>query len=177
VEPGDVNLYGMSYGDADHVWVVGEFGIVIASADGGRTWQQQHTPVESTLCGVRFLDASKGFAVGIDSTILATTDGGTTWRTVTAPLAQRSFYDIALRGPNGWIVGDSGTVLKTTDDGATWKIEPVSIKLAANWIRALSLSPTGTGLAVGSEGLVFRIDGTKIERLEGRRTNAPEASS
>jgi photosystem II stability/assembly factor-like uncharacterized protein len=177
VEPGDVNLYGMSFGDPDHVWVVGEFGIIMASADGGRTWQQQHTPVESTLCGVRFLDTTRGFAVGIDSTILATTDGGATWRTVTAPLQQRSFYDVALRGPTGWIVGDSGTVLKTTDAGATWAVEPVSIKLAANWIRALSLSPTGAGLAVGSEGLVFRIDGTKLERLEGRRASAPEASS
>jgi photosystem II stability/assembly factor-like uncharacterized protein len=177
VEPGDVNLYGMSFGDADHVWVVGEFGIVMASADGGRTWQQQHTPVESTLCGVRFVDANHGFAVGIDSTILSTTDGGTTWKTITAPLAQRSFYDVALRGPNGWIVGDSGTVLKTTDAGATWAVEPVSIKLAANWIRSLSLSPQGAGLAVGSEGLVFRIDGTKLERLEGRRASSPEASS
>jgi photosystem II stability/assembly factor-like uncharacterized protein len=177
VEPGDVNLYGMSFGDADHAWVVGEFGIVMASTDGGRTWQQQHTPVETTLCGVRFLDATRGFAVGIDSTILATTDGGTTWKTVKAPLSQRSFYDVALQGPNGWIVGDSGTVLKTTDAGASWAVEPVSIKLAANWIRSLSLSPTGAGLAVGSEGLVFRIDGTKLERLEGRRANSPEAAS
>src|SRR4029453_2846196 len=64
VEPGDVNLYGMTFGDADHAWIVGEFGIIMASTDGGRTWQQQHTPVESTLCGVRFLDASRGFAVG-----------------------------------------------------------------------------------------------------------------
>ena len=120
---------------------------------------------------------NRGFAVGIDSTILATTDGGTTWQTVKAPLSQRSFYDVALQGPTGWIVGDAGTILKTTDAGASWAVEPVSIKLAANWIRSLSLSPTGAGLAVGSEGLVFRIDGTKLERLEGRRANAPEAAS
>src|SRR6185369_6688828 len=25
VEPGDVNLYGLSFGDPDHVWIVGEF--------------------------------------------------------------------------------------------------------------------------------------------------------
>ena len=41
VEPGDVNLYGISYGDPDHVWVAGEFGIIMASTDGGLTWQQQ----------------------------------------------------------------------------------------------------------------------------------------
>ena len=168
VEPGDVNLYGMSFGDPDHVWAVGEFGIVIASADGGRTWQQQHTPIESTLFGVRFLDANRGFAVGIDSVILSTTDGGATWKTVQPPVTQRSYYDIAIRGQNGWIVGDAGTVLKTTDGGTTWRVEPLPIQLAANWIRTVSVSPGGAGLAVGSEGLVFRIDGTQLKQLEGR---------
>ncbi|HXJ36281.1 MAG TPA: YCF48-related protein [Candidatus Eisenbacteria bacterium] len=167
VEPGDVNLYGMSFGDADHVWVVGEFGIIVASDDGGRTWHQQHTPIESTLFGIKFTDAKHGFAVGIDSTILATEDGGETWRTVPPPVTQRSYYDIALRGTTGWIVGDSGTVLKTTDGGATWVVEPLPIQLASNWIRTVSIAPTGGGLAVGSEGLVLRIEGAKLERLEG----------
>ncbi len=177
VEPGDVNLYGMSYGDPDHAWVVGEFGVVIASADGGRTWHQQQTPVESTLFGVRFLDANRGFAVGIDSVILATTDGGATWRTVPPPLVGRSYYDIALRGQNGWIVGDSGTVLKTTDGGVTWVAEKLPIQLAANWIRTVSLAPTGSGLAVGSEGLVFRIEGAILRRLEGGKAAGTEATS
>jgi photosystem II stability/assembly factor-like uncharacterized protein len=168
VEPGDVNLYGMSFGDPDHVWVVGEFGTIVASADGGRTWQQQRTPVESTLFGVRFVDARRGFAVGIDSVILATDDGGATWQTVPPPVVGRSYYDIALRGTAGWIVGDSGTVLKTADGGGTWKVEPLPIQLAANWIRAISLAPTGSGVAVGSEGLVLRLDGQKLELLEGK---------
>lgn len=177
VEPGDVNLYGMSYGDPDHVWVAGEFGIIMASADGGLTWQQQHTPIESTLFGIRFQDVRHGFAVGIDSMILATDDGGATWRTIPPPVTGRSFYDIALRGQTGWIVGDAGTVLKTTDGGATWKVEPLPIQLAANWIRTVSVSPAGAGLAVGSEGLVFRIDGTTLKQLEGHGTSTTESKS
>ena len=177
VEPGDVNLYGMSYGDPDHVWVAGEFGIIITSSDGGRTWQQQHTPIESTLFGIRFMDAQHGFAVGIDSIILATDDGGTTWRTVPPPVMGRSYYDIALRGQNGWIVGDAGTILKTTDGGATWKVEPLPIQLAANWIRTVTLAPGGSGLAAGSEGLVFRIQGTTLQRLEGSGAGTTESQS
>jgi photosystem II stability/assembly factor-like uncharacterized protein len=177
VEPGDVNLYGMSFGDPDHVWAVGEFGIIMASSDGGRTWAQQHTPIESTLFGVRFADATHGFAVGIDSIILATDDGGTTWRTVPPPVMQRSYYDIALRGQQGWIVGDAGTVLKTGDGGATWAVEPLPIQLAAHWIRAVSLAPTGAGLAVGSEGLVFRLEGPKLEQLEGGGAGSTETKS
>ena len=177
VEPGDVNLYGMSYGDPDHVWVAGEFGIIMASTDGGLTWQQQHTPIESTLFGIRFLDTRHGFAVGIDSMILVTDDGGANWRTLAPPVTGRSYYDIALRGQNGWIVGDAGTVLKTADGGATWKAEALPIQLAANWIRAMSVSPSGAGLAVGSEGLVFRIDGTTLKQLEGHGTSTTERKS
>ena len=114
VEPGDVNLYGLSYGDPDHAWVAGEFGIIAGSTDGGLTWKQQTTPIESTLFGIRFTDAQRGFAVGLDSVILAHRgrrrhlDASSR-----APIAGRSLYDVFVRGQQGWIVGDQGTVLKT----------------------------------------------------------------
>jgi photosystem II stability/assembly factor-like uncharacterized protein len=165
VEPGDVNLYGISYGDADHAWLAGEFGVILASTDGGLTWHQQPTPVESTLFGVRFIDAKRGWAVGVDSVILSTDDGGATWQLSHAPIAARSLYDVFVRGNQGWIVGESGTVLQSSDGGATWKLSPLPIQLAANWIRSVWLSADTRGFAVGSEGLVMRIDGTTMTRL------------
>src|SRR5437773_1114188 len=132
VDPGDVNLYATSYADPDHVWVVGEFGTIMASDDGGQTFHQQHAPVESTLFGVHFVDARRGWAVGIDGVILRTEDGGATWTSQPAPVAQRSFYDVVVRGQQGWIVGNSGTVLASTDGGASWTLEPLPIQLAAN---------------------------------------------
>jgi photosystem II stability/assembly factor-like uncharacterized protein len=165
VDPGDVNLYAISYGDADHVWVVGEFGTIMASTDGGQTWTQQHSPVESTLFGVFAADAQHGWAVGIDSVILRTSDGGATWALQPPPVAQRSFYDVMVRGDRGWIVGGSGTVLKSSDGGMGWTTESLPIELAANWIRSVFLLPGGRGLAVGAEGLVFRIEGPTLQRL------------
>ena len=165
VDPGDINLYAMSYGDADHLWVVGEFGTIMASDDGGRTFHQQHAPVETTLSGVYFPDPQHGWAVGIDATILRTTDGGSTWTPQATPIAQRSFYDVVVRGRQGWIVGNAGTILKSSDAGETWLVEPLPIQLAANWIRSVTLTPAGHGLAVGAEGLVFGIDGATLRRL------------
>jgi photosystem II stability/assembly factor-like uncharacterized protein len=165
VDPGDVNLYALSYGDPDHLWVAGEFGIIMASADGGRTFAQQHGPVETTLFGIHFVDARRGWAVGIDSVILHTEDGGQTWSPQPPPVTQRSFYDVTVQDGRGWIVGSSGTVLASDDGGATWTLRPLPIELAANWIRALSLTPGGRGLAVGAEGLVFRLDGPDLRRL------------
>jgi len=165
VDPGDINLYGISYADPDHLWVVGEFGTIMASDDGGRTFRQQHAPIESTLSGVHFVDARRGWAVGIDNVILHTDDGGATWNAQTPPIAQRSFYDVMVAGERGWIVGNAGTVLKSGDGGATWQVEPLPIQLAANWIRSIALLPSGHGLAVGAEGLVFRLEGATLEHL------------
>src|SRR5688572_7753248 len=173
VEPGDVNLYAISYGDRDHVWVVGEFGTIMASADGGLTWTQQHTPFETTLFGVYFRDAQNGWAVGLDSVIVATTDGGQTWTVQTPPVRGRSLYDVIVRGQRGWIVGESGTLLASADGGASWEITPVPIELAANWIRSVALTPGGRGLAVGADGLVFRLDENRFERLGAPRAGAP----
>jgi photosystem II stability/assembly factor-like uncharacterized protein len=176
VEPGDVNLYGLSFGDPDHVWQVGEFGVVLASQDGGHTWRQQTTPVESTLFGVRFSDAQHGIAVGLDSVILRTADGGATWAPVRAPVEGRSLFDVFVRGQQGWIVGDQGTVFKTEDGGATWTSESLPLQLAANWIRSVWLASGGRGLAVGSEGLVFRVDGSNLTQL-GARAASPARTS
>jgi photosystem II stability/assembly factor-like uncharacterized protein len=167
VDPGDVNLYSISYGDADRAWLVGEFGIIITSHDGGRTWQQQHSPVETTLFGVNFKDTTHGWAVGSDTTILRTEDGGATWRPQPGPTMQRPLYDVCVRGNSGWIVGEAGTMLKSSDGGASWALEPLPIQLAARWIRSVWLTPGERGMAVGAEGLVFRIDDGKLERLAG----------
>jgi len=168
VDPGDVNLYAASYGDPDHLWVAGEFGTIMASDDGGRTFHQQHAPVESTLFGIHFADARRGWAVGIDAVILHTEDGGATWQMQAPPVRQQSFYDVFVRAPYGWIVGSAGTVLRSTDGGATWTAEPVPIELAANWIRSVWIAPGGHGFAVGAEGLVFGIDGAALRRLQGK---------
>jgi len=165
VDPGDVNLYGISYGDADHAWLAGEFGIVLTSHDGGRTWKQQHSPIETTLFGVSFKDAQHGWAVGSDTTIIRTEDGGATWNPQPGPTMQRPLYDVSVRGNTGWIVGEAGTMLKSTDGGESWAVEPLPIQLAARWIRSVWLTPSGHGLAVGAEGLVFRVDDGRLERL------------
>ena len=168
VDPGDINLYAISYGDRDHLWIVGEFGTIMASEDGGRTFKQQHGPVETTLFGVFFSNAKRGWAVGIDDVILHTEDGGATWLVQPAPVSQRSYYDVLVRGEHGWIVGNSGTVLKSNDGGASWALEPLPIQLAANWIRSVALTPNGRGLAVGAEGLVLRLEGSTLRQLGER---------
>jgi photosystem II stability/assembly factor-like uncharacterized protein len=159
LEPSDTILYAVSFPDAQHGWTVGEFGTILATADGGRTWRQQRAPVDSTLFGTYFETAERGWAVGIDAVVLHTSDGGATWNQVPVPLELRAFYDIVVKGEHGWIAGDAGTLLKTGDAGRTWQVEPLPIDLAADWFRAVRLPPSGPGLIAGSQGLLFTVDG------------------
>ena len=105
------------------------------------------------------------------------TDGGATWGPLPPPVQGRSLFDVFVRGQQGWIVGDQGTVLKSADGGATWTVEPLPLQFAANWIRSVWLASGGRGLAVGSEGLVFRVDGSSVTQLGSRAVSPTRTTS
>ena len=169
VEPGDVVLYTVSFGTADHVWVAGEFGVILTSADGGQTWHGQDSPVDSSLFGISFADEQRGWAVGIESTLLATTDGGITWRKqeVETPKGfALALYDIEVRGQYGWAVGNSGYLLNSKDAGVTWHLVNVPVQMGSSWFRGLSLLPDGHGFVVGAKGLVLAANGSDFTPLK-----------
>lgn len=79
----------------EHVWAAGHDGVILHSADAGKTWTAQrrdpyvlaagqhpadHDPRQGApLLDILFLDPSNGFAIGAYSTMLVTQDGGKTW--------------------------------------------------------------------------------------------------
>lgn len=74
------------------IWAAGHDGVIVHSADSGKTWQRQRaqpwspdsreitngSPVLDTL----FVDANTGYAVGAYSLLLKTQDAGATWQTL-----------------------------------------------------------------------------------------------
>jgi photosystem II stability/assembly factor-like uncharacterized protein len=85
--------------------------VIYRTVNGGRTWQQQNSGVQSDLHDVRFLDALEGWAVGDEGTIIHTNDGGLHWtteRSGTEHPLERIFFADRTRG---WAVGFGGTVV------------------------------------------------------------------
>ena len=76
-------LSGIWFVDADRGWVVGTFGAIWHTGDGGATWVPQSSGTSLPLLAVQFVDADRGWAVGGDfalgGIVLRTTDGGATW--------------------------------------------------------------------------------------------------
>src|SRR5206468_7281589 len=140
------NLRGASFVDANTGTVVGEYGTIVRTTDGGNSWTIQASGTTQTLWAVSFTDANHGTAVGEAGTIVGTTDGGDHWVTqpsgTTFQLRGVSFSDVN----NGAAVGDSGTILRTTDGGNSWIPQSSG---TGNTLFGVSFIDTNTGTAVG----------------------------
>lgn len=164
VEPGDIVLYALSYADANHIGIVGEFGVILISEDGGRTFQSRDSMVETTLFGVFMGEQGKAWALGLEAEMLSSVDGGLTWKkekVPTPPGFSLALYDLEVRGNLGWAVGNSGYMLTSADGGVSWNLVDVSSQMGSYWLREVSLLPSGKGYAVGANGLILTIDGAK----------------
>ncbi len=114
-------LNDVSFVDAQRGWAIGIKGLILATADGGKTWVKQvggsNKPM---LTEVHFADQQHGSAVGIEGTILATADGGKTWTTQSSGMTE-GFEDVYfIDAQRGWAVGMGGVIVATADGGKTW---------------------------------------------------------
>jgi photosystem II stability/assembly factor-like uncharacterized protein len=119
-------LLGVTEVPGDGLVAVGERGHVLASSDGGTTWQQRPAPTHANLTAVRFADATHGWVVGHDEVILRTTDGGASWtRTHYAPERQQPLLDVWFGdASHGLAVGAFATLYRSADGGVTWVAVP-----------------------------------------------------
>jgi photosystem II stability/assembly factor-like uncharacterized protein len=114
------NLFGSKLLDEQHGWVVGAFGAIFETSDGGKTWEAQPTPTLEYLFSVDFTSPTKGVVVGKSGVILSTDDGGKTWVKRTSPTKNNLFSVMYASPTHVWAAGDWGTIVESTDGGATW---------------------------------------------------------
>ncbi|WP_043353798.1 WD40/YVTN/BNR-like repeat-containing protein [Cupriavidus basilensis] len=127
--PVSATLSAVSFADEKHGWAGGQWGVILATSDGGETWQKQRmdTAVDQPLFSVLFTNDHDGIAVGLWSLMLQTHDGGKTWTKTTllkppgGGKADRNLYHVFADGKGAlYISAEQGTVLKSADGGATW---------------------------------------------------------
>lgn len=127
--PVSATLSAVTFADDRQGWAVGQWGVILATRDGGETWEKQRMDiaVDQPLFSVLFTNDRDGIAVGLWSLMLQTHDGGKTWTRTTLPKppgggkADRNLYHAFADGKGGlYISAEQGTVLKSTDGGANW---------------------------------------------------------
>jgi photosystem II stability/assembly factor-like uncharacterized protein len=101
-------------------WVVGNYGNILKTTDGGYNWVNQNSGTYDYLTTVEFVDNYIGWTFGIEGTILKTTNGGVNWfsqqGTITSSLESASFVD----ANNGWALSYYGKIFHTSNGGSYW---------------------------------------------------------
>jgi photosystem II stability/assembly factor-like uncharacterized protein len=109
-------MFSVDAVDSDHAWAVGQH-IVLATSDGGRSWEPVAEPEEDMLRTVDFIDAHTGWGA-TGRHVVHTVDGGRTWQTVDPPCGGEAVCFTGL--DDGW-AAIGRHVYRTTDGGSTWQ--------------------------------------------------------
>jgi photosystem II stability/assembly factor-like uncharacterized protein len=116
------NLYDVKSLGPTEAWAVGNFGAIVHTTDGGKSWEPSDSGTKSPLFGVDFV-GSDGWAVGRAALILHTADGGKSWRPQASgiPPHKPLFKVYAVDAKTVWAIGDWGAVARTRNGGETWE--------------------------------------------------------
>lgn len=142
------------------LWVVGEFGLLQSSRDGGKTWEPKDTGTKNTLTDVAFSDAEHGVITGFGGSILRTIDGGSTWEVGTLSPG-RNIFGIANVGPTEMVACGNGMLFRLTlNSSGAWDVANSTVEgtdLARDglWIYTLANAPSGSLYGVGISGLTI----------------------
>ncbi|MEI6125597.1 MAG: YCF48-related protein [Pseudomonadota bacterium] len=114
------HLFGIAAPDQTSAWIVGVDGLILHTADEGKTWEQQQSTIQTSLCDVAFINAKSGWISGRTGIVIHTEDGGKTWIKQDTGISTHLFALTFIDELYGWAVGDFGTIVHTADGGKTW---------------------------------------------------------
>jgi photosystem II stability/assembly factor-like uncharacterized protein len=148
----DVNSSGLAI-------VGGQFGTVLKSADGGKTWapsapdwsllalEEHFGTGEPTIYAVNVTESGQITITGEFGVMMRSDDGGANWRVVRAidPQAPtlHAMHLVEAGKGNSYAVGQSGALLISADGGETWTQCDVTTKL-----NFLGVAASSTGQVV-----------------------------
>ena len=140
------------------LWAAGHDGVILHSADGGKTWVAQRrdpflrdsdqAPADPDsrrgvpILDILFTDASNGIAIGAYSLMLVTSDGGTTW-TAKQALAPMAPSDEPVAPMQGDVFSAEDLMLDEESDPH---------------LNAITSTGAGGMVIVGERGTVLRSD-------------------
>ena len=128
-------LHGVFFLDQSRGWAVGSKGALLATEDGGKSWEARPKPSDDVLRDIYFADPLNGWIVcerniyqlksnsDPRTYLMNTTDGGENWKRVTmagADVNARLVRAVFSPGGSGWAFGEGGAVYKSSGGDAKW---------------------------------------------------------
>ncbi len=164
----DPVLYDLKFFDAKTGFIVGEFGKIFKTTDGGKSWAEKQGSLMGgdifdildlpTFFDIDF-DGDTGVVAGLDGRIAVSSDGGETWKFSPNNVDQYidPMYSAEIQ-PNGirWVVGSSGQVVTAGPTGAFARGSLGSA--ISSWLRRIVFLDDKHGWVVGGFGLIMNTD-------------------
>lgn len=152
-------VYGLSF-EGKHGIAVGDHGLLLATRDGGSSWEKLTVPEAKGAYFAIARSGGKCMAGGQEGAILRS-DDCRRWEAVRPVTAARILGMHSNSQGTGYAVGGFGTILKTTDWGKTWKPMPVDWKTllggdAEPHLYAVHVGADGEATLAGEFELVLR---------------------
>jgi photosystem II stability/assembly factor-like uncharacterized protein len=169
-EGADKPFFDLEFSDAQHGYVVGAYGLMLSTADGGKTWTalspRLPNPKSLHLYGVR-ASGSTVLMAGEQGLLLRSTDGGASFSALESPY-KGSFFGLLRSVGDVWVAyGLRGTAYRSSDAGAHWDKLDTGVPMAVGAGMAL---PGGGFVLMSQAGdaLVGRDDGAALRRVAAR---------
>jgi photosystem II stability/assembly factor-like uncharacterized protein len=146
-------LRAVAFSDENRGLAIGEGGLILATADAGKTWQPRESGTTENLTDIQMV-GDAGWIAGFDGILLHTADGGKSWakQTTGVTLSLEAVY--FLDAQNGWATGWAGLVLHTTDGGRKWQVVKIP---GASWsLSSIIFRDDKNGWISGFAGQLFR---------------------
>ena len=167
--PTERTLQDLAIWDASHAVAVGNDGVVIYSADGGKSWQAARevprSQVANKLNRVRIAASGLAIATGEMGALLISRDYGQSWQRLREE-EDVAWNDVAILSDGRLVVvGEFGRILLGDEQGKNW--EEVTSPVASS-LMSVQFRDARNGVAVGLEGVLL------ITRDGGRQWDSVE---
>ena len=154
--------------DERRAWVVGAYGLALATEDGGATWSSWADRVENPKNQHLYAVRKRGDTVllaGEQGLLLLSRDGGQTFKRLESPY-RGSWFTAELLDERQFVVaGLRGNAWRSVDGGATWSALPVPPGAS---ITASTLARDGRLLLANQAGLVMVVDADRVQALHAK---------
>ena len=156
-------LYDVTFTDDRVGWVVGDHGLILATQDGGVSWERLDMDDGAVSAAVRFVDAQNGWVTDWGM-VYRTADGGRNWIPERMPRRSGILQALGSGGRNQVAVGWDGIILTLGARDSVWSRRRSPTDADLHDVRFISAD---TGWAVGADGtLLSTVDGGSQWRIE-----------
>jgi len=165
------SLHGIYFTDVLTGYAVGEGATILATTDGGSTWEEQTAGVTGHLEDVYFTSSDTGYVVGQNGVILYTTDAGANWSQLTSGTTDWLGGIWFVSSSMGWTVAgsnDTATILNTVNAGSTWEYQAAGTDTL---LRDVHFADLLNGWSVGGYGMIVHTTTGGTTGIEGGQSS------